>query len=126
MVEETAQILAEYVYDLAGDGLRTVVIVTKDDHEIQYLRDDLKQNYTREGYTEVVDTFRLKNPFLSPDLAGKPIGERRAIINYHESACVIQLPFSESETILISVSRETAKDLIEFIESCREIVREHS
>ncbi|WP_232703536.1 hypothetical protein [Halobacterium wangiae] len=126
MVEETAELLAEYVYDLVGDGLRTVVIVSNDDHEVYYLNDDLQQEYTRETYAEVVDTFRLEDPFLSPELAGKPVGERRALIDYHEKACVIQLPYSDSETILISVSRDAGRDLIEFVESCREIVREQA
>jgi len=123
MVEETARLLTEYVSDLVGDGLRTVVIVTEDDHTIHYLSDDLQREYTEEAYKEVVDTFRLEDPFLSDDLADTPVGERRALIDYHENACVIQLPFSETETILISVSRDAGRDLVEFIESCREIVR---
>ena len=126
MVEETAQMLTEYLYNRVGEGLRTVVIIRGDDYEIRYLSDALREEYTEEAYTEVVDTFRLENPFLSPGLSGKPVGERRALIDYHEKACVIQLPYSESETILLSVSREAGQDLIEFIESCREIVRSQS
>jgi hypothetical protein len=126
MVKETAKHLTEYVSDLVGDGLRTVVIVTEDDHNIHYLSDELQREYTNETYKAVVDTFRLDDPFLSDELAGTPVGERRALIDYHENACVIQLPFSESETVLISVSRDAGRDLIEFIESCRKIVRERS
>ncbi|ACM56516.1 hypothetical protein Hlac_0918 [Halorubrum lacusprofundi ATCC 49239] len=126
MVEEIADLLTEYVYDLVGDGLRTVVIVRDNDHEIRYLKDDLQREYSKEAYAEIVETFRLENPFLSPALEGTPVGERRALIDYHENACVIQIPYSESETILISVSRDAGRDLIEFIESCREIVREQS
>jgi hypothetical protein len=126
MVEETAELLTEYVYDRVGDGLRTVVIIREDDYEITYLKDDLRQQYTEEEYTQVVDAFRLENPFQSPGLAGKPVGERRALIDYHENACVIQFPYSETETILLSVSREAGQSLIEFVESCREIVREQS
>lgn len=126
MVGETAELLAEYVYDRVGDGLRTVVIIRDDDHEIRYLSKDLQRNYTKEDYKEVVDTFRLEDPFLSPELSGQPVGERRALIDYHENACVIQLPYSRSETILLSVSRDAGQNLIEFIESCREIVREQT
>lgn len=126
MVEETAKLLADYVHDRVGDGLRTVVIVNEDDYEIHYLNDGLRRDYTKGAFTEVVDSFRLEDPFQSPELAGKPVGERRAIIEYHENACVIQLPFSASETILISVSRDAGRDLIEFIESCREIVRDEA
>lgn len=126
MVEETAERLTEYVYDRVGDGLRTVVIIREDDYEITYLNDHLRQQYTQEEYTEVVDAFRLDNPFLTPGLSGKPVGERRAKVDYHENACVIQFPYSETETILLSLSREAGQSLIEFVESCREIVGERS
>jgi hypothetical protein len=126
MVEEAAELLAEYVYDRIGDGLRTVVIIYNDDFEIRYLNDNLQQEYTKEAYEEVVNTFRLEDPFLSPKLEGQPVGERRALVDYHEHACVIQLPYSESETILISISRDAGRDLVEFIESCRQMVRENT
>ena len=126
MVEETAERLTEYVYGRVGDGLRTVVIIRADDYEITYLDDHLRQQYTKAEYTQVVDAFRLDNPFLTPGLSGKPIGERRALIDYHENACVIQFPYSSTETILLSVSREAGQSLIEFVEACREIVRERS
>jgi len=126
MVEETAERLAEYVYDRVGDGLRTVVIVRDDDYDIHYLSDELRREYTNDAYEAVVDTFRLESPFLSAELADTPVGERRALIDYHENACVVQFPYSESETILISVSREAGRDLIEFVEACREIVREET
>jgi len=87
MVEEIADLLTEYVYDLVGDGLRTVVIVRDNDHEIRYLKDDLQREYKKEAYAEIVETFRLENPFLSPALEGTPVGERRALIDYHENAC---------------------------------------
>jgi len=72
MVEEIADLLTEYVYDLVGDGLRTVVIVRDNDHEIRYLKDDLQREYSKEAYAEIVETFRLENPFLSPALEGTP------------------------------------------------------
>ena len=126
MVEETAERLTEYLYDRVGDGLRTVVIVRDDDYAIHYLSDELRREYTNETYEAVVDTFRLESPFLSEELADTPVGERRALIDYHENACVIQFPYSASETILISVSREAGRDLIEFVEACRKIVESRS
>ncbi|MDS0261963.1 hypothetical protein NDI56_21380 [Haloarcula sp. S1CR25-12] len=126
MVEQAAEILAEYIYDRIGHGLRTVVIIKNDDFDIHYLNDDLQQEYTKEGYREVVNTFRLQDPFLSPGLEGKPVGERRALVDYHENACIIQFPYSESEIILISISRDAGRDLVEFIESCRQIIKDNT
>jgi hypothetical protein len=124
MVEETAKRLTEYVMDQAGDELRTVVIVDRDGMDVRYLREDLQQTYTEGTYATVVDSFRLNDPFWSPELESQPVGERRALLHYHERACVIQFPYSESETILISVSREAGRNLVGFIESCREIIQQ--
>jgi len=127
MVEEIADLLTEYVYDLVGDGLRTVVIVRDNDHEIRYLKDDLQREYSKEATRRDCRNFPpRKSVSIARTGSSTPVGERRALIDYHENACVIQIPYSESETILISVSRDAGRDLIEFIESCREIVREQS
>lgn len=124
MVEAAAQQLTEYVYNEAGDELRTVVIVREDGFDIQYLRDDLKETYDPAEYESVVDSFRLDEPYLSPETAEKPVGERNAILHYHENACVIQIPFSTSETILVSVSRQAGQQLVSFLERCRQIAAE--
>lgn len=126
MVEDAAHRLTEHVLEQAGDGLRTVIVVADSGFEVSYLRDDLQATYTKEGFAEVVDAFRLENPFHSPGLTHQPVGERRALVHYHENACIIQIPYSETETILISLSREAGRDLVGFIESCRNIVIEHT
>lgn len=122
MAHAAAQRIAEYVHETVGDGLRTVVTITEDGLEIAYLRDDLQQQYRDDSYATVVEFFRLDQPFSSPDLEGNPIGERRAIVHHHENAFVIQLPVSETETILISLGCDAGRDLLSFIESCRQIV----
>lgn len=124
MSQEVAQKLTEYLQNRVGDGLRTVVVVQDDDSDIRYLRDDLRDGYTGKTFTKVVDTFRLEQPFMSPGVASQPVGERRAIVHYHENAFVIQFPVSETASILISLTRETGRDLLDFIEKCRQIVHE--
>lgn len=122
MVEDAAKRLTEHVLEKAGDGLRTVIVVSESGYEVSYLREDLQETYSREGFAEVVDAFRLEQPFLSPGLQQQPVGERRALVHYHENACIIQIPYSKSETILISLSQEAGRDLVGFIESCRQVV----
>lgn len=122
MVGDAAQRLTEHVLEKAGDGLRTVIVVNKGGFEVSYLRDDLRETYSREGFAEVVDAFRLEQPFLSPGVQHQPVGERRGLVHYHENACIIQIPYSETETILISLSQEAGRDLVGFIESCRQVV----
>lgn len=74
----------------------------------------------------MVDTFRLEDPFLSPGIESRPVGERRGIVHYHENAFVIQFPVSASESILISLSPDAGRDLMDFLETCRQKVVENS
>lgn len=124
MVQETAQKLTKYLRNRLGDGLRTVVVVQGDGHEIHYLREDLERAYTTETFADVVDTFRFETPFMSPDIDSRPVGKRHAIVNYHENAFVLQFPFSESESLLVSLAPDTGRDLLDFIEQCRRLVEQ--
>ncbi|SDN15502.1 hypothetical protein SAMN04487949_3518 [Halogranum gelatinilyticum] len=124
MVQQAAQQITEFLRDRAGRGLRTVVIVRDENYDVHYLRSDLEAQYSDETFSEVVDIFRLDSPFLAPDVNSNPVGERRAIIHYHERAFIIQFPFSETESILISLSRDAGRDLLQFIEKCRSIVHD--
>lgn len=122
MVQQAAEEVTEYLLDLIGDHLRAVVVVTADGFDIAHLDGDLQRRYSTTSFAEVVDTFRLDDPLFEPDIDGYPIGERRAVLHYHENAFVLQFPYSASETILISVTRDVGRDLLGFIEECRQLV----
>ena len=124
MARTAAERTAAFVHDRIGEGLRTVVLVNEDDWEVAYLRDDLKAAYGQETYTEVVDAFRLEKGFISPGTTDHPVGERRALVHYHENAFVLQFPFSQTETILVSVTNDAGRDLMGFIETVRQVVHE--
>lgn len=122
MVQQAARDLTGYLKNRVGNNLRTVVITREEGYNIVHLHPELKRDYTEETFEEVVNSFRLKEPFLNPGTHERPIGERRAIVHYHEKAFVVQIPFSEADSILVSLSRETGQSLLQFIEECREQV----
>lgn len=122
MAYETARRITEYLRDRVDDGLRTVVVIEQDGWEIHYLREDLRAEYTEETYDEVVDFFRLERPFLATAVASRPIGEHRATVHCHENAFVLQFPVKDAESVLVSLTPDTGRDLLEFIEECRRIV----
>lgn len=122
MAEAAARRVTEYLLDRISDGLRTVLVMSGPDYSIEYIREDLRGAYSKETFSQVVETFRLKQPLFSPDINAYPVGERRAVVHYHEHAFVIQFPFSETETILISVEEDVGRDLLEFIDTCRHLV----
>lgn len=124
MVEFAAERLTEHLLERIGDGLRTVVIVRDEGYDVSHLREDLERRYSEDEFAKVVDSFRLREPFFDPGIRSSPIGERRAVVHYHSNAFIIQIPFSETDSILVSVTSESGRDLLQFIEKCRQIVKE--
>jgi hypothetical protein len=124
MTEAAARRIVEYLRDRIGRELRTVVIVREADWEIYYLRDDLQREYTRESFGEVVDHFQLDAPKQPPDVAEWPVGGRRGVVHYHETAFVVQFPVSDTERILISLTPEVGQDLLAFMEACRNLIED--
>lgn len=122
MAHNAAERITDYLQDRVGGGLRTVVIVGEDGWEVCHLRRDLREEYTEETYDEVVGTFRLEHPFLAPETESRPVGKRHAIVHYHEHAFVVQFPLSETESILVSLTPETGRNLLRFIENCRRLI----
>lgn len=122
MIQTAAKRLTRYLRDELEVGLRTVVIVQEESHEIYYLRQDLREEYTEATYEQVIETFRLDDSSISPEIDGTPVGDRRAVVHYHENAFVLQFPFSETESVLISITPEAGRSLLQFIEDCRQLV----
>ncbi|MFC7129676.1 hypothetical protein [Haloferax chudinovii] len=122
MVRDTAHRLAEYLSRRIGDGLRTVVIADDDGYELEYIRDDLSERYTKRMLADVVSDLRVETPFSTPSIDSPPAGERRAVVYYYENAFILQFSFSETEQIIISIGTDAGTDLLQFIEDCRRIV----
>ncbi|PSP79968.1 hypothetical protein BRC88_07605 [Halobacteriales archaeon QS_4_69_225] len=118
MSPEVARI-TEFVQEQVGDGLRTVAVVTPGGWELHYLRSDLKREYDEDAYGEVVESFRLEESSLAPATGDRPVGDRLAVVHYHENAFVLQFPVEERRSVLVSVTSDAGRELLEFIEECR-------
>lgn len=121
MAKDVAKRLTEFVREQTGNGLRTIVILTDDGWEGVYLRDDLRKEYDYGSFDTAVEAFR-NTQLDTPGAAPLPLGDRRAAVFYHENAFVLQFPYSERETILVSITPEAGQNLLEFIENCHQIV----
>lgn len=123
MAKEAARRLKRYVQEAVGDDLRTVVLITEDGWDGIYLREDLKQEYTKTVYGETVELFRpTEDTSFSSDLT-LPLGTRHASIFHHEKAFVMRFRYSWEEHILVSVSPSAGHDLLEFLGDCRTILQ---
>lgn len=119
MVAAAVDRIMDFLRERVGEALRTVVILQPDDWTGVYLRDDLREAYDEDTYEAVLDRFRAFSTDPTPDPIGE-IGERRALVHYHEEAFVVQLPFEDEASILVSVDADVGRELLTFIEQCRE------
>lgn len=86
MPRDAARRLKQDVEGAVGDDLRTVVLIIEDGWDGIYLRDDLKEEYTKEEYGETVELFRpTEETRFSSDLT-LPLGTRHAAIFSSSSA----------------------------------------
>lgn len=123
MAKEAAHRVTEYVKEKCGDDLRTVVLITEDGWDGIYLRDDLKEEYTKTVYGETVELFRpTEDTHFTSDLS-LPLGTRHAAIFHHEEAFVMRFRYSGNEHILVSVSAGAGHELLEFLGDCRTIIQ---
>lgn len=123
MAKEAAHRVTKYVEEKCGEDLRTVVLITEDGWEGIYLRDDLKEEYTKTVYGETVELFRpTGDTRFSSDLS-LPLGTRHASVFYHEEAFVFRFRYSWSEHILVSISPGAGRELLDFIGDCQTIVQ---
>lgn len=123
MPRNAARRLKQYVQEAVGDDLRTVVLITEDGWKGIYLREDLKQKYSKSVYGETVELFRpTVDAEFSSDLT-LPLGTRHAAILHHEEAFVMRFRYSLNEHILVSISPEAGHELLDFLGDCRTIIQ---
>ncbi|WP_136717942.1 hypothetical protein [Halorientalis salina] len=122
MVRDTARRVTDHVLDQVGDELRTTAVLTPDDWEVVYLRDDLSEQYAPDEYEQALTAFRATTEVDQPAVETLPIGERRAVVHYHEHAFVLQFPYQPGKTVIVSVEPAVGSSLGSFIDECRELV----
>jgi len=118
MADHAAARLAEHGRQQLGEQLRTVAILYEDDCEVVYLRDDLREEYTPEAYESVAELLKVSDPAgtATDDL---PVGERKALVHYHDGGFVFQFPRENCHSIVFSVESDVGSKLESFIRTYR-------
>jgi hypothetical protein len=120
MSSESINRLAHHARDELGRSLRTVAVVYDDDFEVVYLRDDLKELYTKDSYANIVDSFRDIPAAQWGSGKESPIGKRKSVVYCHENAFVFQFGVSGCHSVLMSVEPDVGTKLRTFIDDCQQ------
>jgi len=116
---DTSGRLARYAREQLDDALRTVALVSDDDFEVLYLRDDLADQYTEESYGSVVDAFPDTSIVEWQGSGDPPVGERQSVVYCHENAFVFQFDAGD-DSLLMSVEPDVGTKLRTFIDDCQQ------
>lgn len=113
---ETEQ-LVQYLESRAGQSLRAVGRYGTDECTLDYLRDDLPRDRTRER----LDAIRANitwtwNPPDDSSLA--ELGPKQASLQVREEVVVLHLLLEDKQGVLIGLEPEAARDLVSFITDC--------
>lgn len=120
MSDESITQLAHYARDKLDGSLRTVSVVYEDDFDVVYLRDDLKESYTKDSYANIVDSFRDIPAAQWNSGEKSPIGKRKSVVYCHENAFVFQFGVSGCHSVLMSVEPDVGTKLRTFIDDCQQ------
>jgi len=108
----------EYLQNRAGDTLRAVVVYDEEEWETPYVRGDVRTDDLRDWLATYVDHLRDQTPSMPTEEYGL-LGDTQATIELHERGVLLHLQRSETEGVAISMEREMARDLAEFVAECR-------
>ncbi|MEE6209959.1 hypothetical protein U3A55_07320 [Salarchaeum sp. III] len=109
------------VRERAGDAFRGAVRYTSDDWTLLYLRDDLKTEEFRTFLDDLVENARAYAPISDDDRYGA-LGASQANVELYENAAVIHFYDPENGGVLVSLDRDVAQGLGEFVDECTAVI----
>jgi len=123
VTEERYQALRDQVHTRAGDAVRAIARYGTDDWELLYVREDVATDGLREAAPTLVERARDREPIITPD-SYDLVGSTQATVELHELAAVVFLHESPTEGVVISLERDVAQGLGQFVNSCTAVLRD--
>ncbi|QPV62720.1 hypothetical protein I7X12_18645 [Halosimplex litoreum] len=117
MPDERYQPLVQLIHNRAGDAFRGAVRYDADDWEPLYLRDDVATENLKDALPTITDRARANESIVPPEEYGR-LGERQATVELHDRAAVLHFKESEHGGIIVSLDRDVAQGLGQFVNSC--------
>ncbi|MFC7142614.1 hypothetical protein ACFQMA_22620 [Halosimplex aquaticum] len=117
------QPLLQLVHSRAGDAFRGAIRYYADDWSVLYLRDDVATERLRDSLDTIVGRARAAESIV-PDEAYDRLGETQAAVELHDRAVLLHFREAPTEGILVSLDRDVAQALGQFVNSCNAVLDE--
>lgn len=115
-MEQYAARLAEYTKDRIGEGVRAVGYHTEDVFDVEYIRDDLREQYPENRVQRFIRTSRRLHSDLQflDDAMGVP----EASLHVLEEGLIIQFHFPDEDVVFLSMDKDVGRNFTRFIHDC--------
>lgn len=113
--------LLRLVHSRAGDAFRAAVRYDPDGWTALYVRDDVATSELKDALPQVTQRAREYEPLVPTAVYGG-LGDTQATVELHEHAALVVLPETGASGILISLDRDVAQGLGEFVNQCSEVL----
>ncbi|AQL41882.1 hypothetical protein BV210_03745 [Halorientalis sp. IM1011] len=123
MTDEQYQKLLQLVRGRAGDAVRAVLQYDAHDWTMLYIRDDVATEGLRDALDDLVDRVRDRDPVVTRESYGG-IGETQATVELHAAAALVHLRESDTAGVVVSLDRDIAQGLGQFVNRCNVVLHE--
>lgn len=116
-MEERAAQLKEDVQDRLGDSLRAVGFQTETETEVEYIRDDLVDQYP----SDTVEEFIRSSRGVHRELRGIDEGMGTPVASLHllEEGLIAQFHYPDERVAFLAMEREVGRNCSRFMKECR-------
>jgi len=123
MPADRYQPLLQLVHNRAGDSFRGAVRYDADDWSVLYIRDELATDQLQDAMATIIDRARVADP-LVPEDQYQQMGVTQAVVELHDRAVLLHFREGPSRGLIISMDRDVAQGLGQFVNSCNSVLEE--
>jgi hypothetical protein len=123
MSDDQYQELLQLVRSRAGDAFRAAVAYDESGWSMLYVRDDVATADLRDALDPLAERTRNRRPVVTPEVYDE-IGETQATVELHEKAALIHLRETDNTGVTVSLDRDIAQGLGQFVNRCNGVLSE--
>jgi len=125
MADTAAEELVSFLRSEAGEYLRGAIAYTETDHDVLLLRDDVADLYTEAELTELFAYYRDQNR-KQVGVAPFDLGNNHCTVNFYDDAILFHFIEDDAAGMVITMSPEAGRDIVQFITRCLKQLHENS
>ena len=110
--------LTSFLRDSTGESLRVVCRYDAEDHEVLYVRSNLRRETLDAEIAQVVD--RLRNESRAREQRAFPYDELNGTVRSFDEAVVMHFPLPRERGVVVTLDADVARQLNEFMRECIE------